>query len=79
MNASTAAAAAALKRSEVERELDWVVTELIATKVQLAEAANAADEEKRKLFVCKKRLQRYAEHVSELEVNAATASEKRTK
>jgi predicted nucleic acid-binding Zn-ribbon protein len=70
--AATTSTVAALRRSEVEEELEWVVAELISAKMNLADAATAVDVEKRKVFNCKHRLQAYAERVTSLELTLAS-------
>ncbi len=77
LESATAAATANLKRSEADRELEWVLNDLISTKMRLAETASELEDERRKVFMTKKRLQLYAEKLSQLEIVAVTSSEKK--
>jgi chromosome segregation ATPase len=79
--AAATAAAAALENSQLEeirttveqlqRENDELITSLIETKLQAACHASETDEERKKLFALKRKLQLYAERVATLEVTVA--------
>jgi chromosome segregation ATPase len=77
----TAEAAAALENSQLEeirsnveqlqRENDELISALIETKLKAACHASETDEERKKLFSLKRKLQLYAERVATLEVTVA--------
>jgi hypothetical protein len=73
--AATSSTLSALRRSECEDELEWVVSELVGNKLRLADAATALDVEKKKLFDTKQRLHAYAKRVTSLELALANAKQ----
>ena len=71
LEAATIASAASFRRAELENENSLLLDELINIKMKYASLNMEFDEEKKKVFSLKKRLQKYAERVATLEVTNA--------
>lgn len=74
IEAATAAATASYRRAELEEEAETLLADLIETKMKCANMALEVDDERKKVFVHRKRLQKYAERVAALEVSLASHS-----
>lgn len=68
VDAAALASASSLRRAELEDENAQLVEALINTKVSFAETAQRYEEDKKKVWTMKRRLQRYATRVASLEV-----------
>ena len=75
LEASAVATSAAMRRAELQQENDELVEELIESKLLCAELSTQFHEERRRYFALRKRLQRYAQRVAELEVQALAKEE----
>eukprot|EP01038_Epipyxis_sp_PR26KG_P005754 gene5754-7944_t len=71
--AATAAVQASMRRAELEMENDDILAELIEIKMKQADLALELDNERKKSFAMKKRLQSYAEQVANLEIAVSSA------
>lgn len=68
IEAASAVAAAAYRRAELEDEIEWMLQDLISTKMNYANISLEFDEERKKCFQYRKRLLLYAERIASLEV-----------
>jgi hypothetical protein len=77
VEAATVAAAASLRRAELEEETDGMIQALIDAKMLSADLALQLEEEKNKNSVLRRRLQRYAERIGAMELSAVIEGLKR--
>lgn len=71
-DASTAVTEARLRQAAVDEDNEDLIDELISTKINCANYASEFEEERRKNILNKRKLQKYAERVAALEVQAVT-------
>ena len=65
---ASAASQAAFQRAALEEETEYILSELISTKMQFAALCEESDKLKKKLLQNRRRLQRYAEKLSSMEI-----------
>ena len=70
IEAATVAAAASLRRAELEAEMDDMIHLLVDSKVLSADLALQLEEEKKKNHVLRRRMQKYAEKMGAMELAA---------
>ena len=70
IEAATVAAAASLRRAELETEMDDMIHLLVESKVLSADLALQLEEEKKKNHVLRRRMQKYAEKMGAMELAA---------
>jgi len=75
IGAAALASASAQRRAELEDENAQILESLINTKLQFAETAQRYEEDKKKVWTMKRRLQRYATRVASLEVAGTLRSQ----
>lgn len=76
IEAAALASASSMRRAELEDENAQLLDALIASKLQCAEIAQRYEEDRKKVWTMKRRLQRYATRVASLEVAETLRSQK---
>jgi hypothetical protein len=74
LEASAVATSASLRRAELQVEADEMLQELIGSKLHCAELSSRLLEERKRYFGMRKRLQRYAQTLNQLEITALTTT-----